>query len=206
LAGCAGRRDSLPFPAARGAGRLQHEEPGVARHRAPPAARRARRFRRARLRSRSRAGAAALVAQELDRLLRPERRRLEVDLELDPEARAPLRAPAPAPGHPEEVAERGVRATEDVAEGLEDVLETRALVVALRLAPQPFVSELIVERTLLLIRQDVVGFRDRLELRLGVLVVRVPVGMVLERELPVRRADVVRRGLSIDAQQFVVVA
>jgi hypothetical protein len=88
-----------------------------------------------------------------------------------------------------------IGAAEDVPERLEDVLEAGGLEVALGLAAQPFVAVLIVERPLLLVGEDVVGLGDRLELRFRFLVVRVAVGMVLQRELAVRRTDLVRPAL-----------
>src|SRR3990172_3169847 len=55
------------------------------------------------------------------------------------------------------------------------------------------------------IGERVVGFRDLLELLLRLQVVRVPVGMVFERELTVGCPDVVGRCLAIDAKTDVEV-
>ena len=71
---------------------------------------------------------------------------------------------------------------------------------------QPGVPELVVDATLLVVRQDLVGLVDLFELGLGRGVPRVSVGVVLQRFAPVRLAKLVSRCLARDAQDFVVFA
>ena len=56
------------------------------------------------------------------------------------------------------------------------------------------------------IREDRVGLVDRLEPLLGLVVARVPVGMVLERELPEGLLDLAFARVPRDAEELVVVA
>jgi hypothetical protein len=68
------------------------------------------------------------------------------------------------------------------------------------------VAELVVARTLLRIVQHLVGFGGLLELRLGVRIARVAVGMPLHGELAVRLLDLLDRRAARDAEHLVIVA
>src|SRR5690606_25400143 len=68
------------------------------------------------------------------------------------------------------------------------------------------VAELVVAGLLVGVREHGVGLGRLLELLLGFLVARVLVGVVLERDLPVRALDLVRIRVPRDIQNFVVVA
>jgi hypothetical protein len=63
----------------------------------------------------------------------------------------------------------------------------------------------VVGRALLAVGEHLVGFLHLLEFRLGVLVVRIAVRVVLHRELPVRLLDLVVGGVPVHAENFVVV-
>ena len=62
------------------------------------------------------------------------------------------------------------------------------------------------ELPLLGVGEDVVGLLDFLELRLGRLVARVDVGVVLPRQAAIRLLDLLGRGVSGDAQDLVIIA
>jgi hypothetical protein len=55
------------------------------------------------------------------------------------------------------------------------------------------------------IAQDLVGLGRLLEHVLGLRIVRVAVGVVLQGELAIGALDLVRRGAAADAQHFVVI-
>src|SRR5919204_35538 len=102
-------------------------------------------------------------------------------------------------------------AAEDVAEDpFEDVVDVRAAESLLeRARPESagrLVSESIVARALLGVGKNLVGFGQLLEALLGLLVARVLVGVVLDRE-PAKRALQLLRGTGpLDPEHLVVVA
>ena len=73
-------------------------------------------------------------------------------------------------------------------------------------ALEPGVPELIVDPPLLVVGEDLVGLVAGLELRLGRVVARVAVGVMLQRFALVRLANVVGARSALDAQDFVVIA
>ena len=70
----------------------------------------------------------------------------------------------------------------------------------------PGVAEAVVGRPLVGVGEDRVGLGRFLELLLGVLVARIAVGMVLQRQLAVRALDLLVAGRPGDAEDLVVVA
>src|SRR5206468_7209262 len=66
------------------------------------------------------------------------------------------------------------------------------------------VSEAVVGRALLIVLQDVIGFADFLEPNLGGGIAVVAVGMMFFRKLAIRTFDRLRRGVTFDAQNFVI--
>ena len=67
-------------------------------------------------------------------------------------------------------------------------------------------TEAVVARASLGVGKDLVGLRGFLEPRLGFLVVRVAVGVILHRELSVGRLQCGGVGIAGDPEDFVVVA
>ena len=98
--------------------------------------------------------------------------------------------------------------TEDVVEHREDVLDVHAAEVvggrALGLT-QAVVAVLVVELALLGIGEDLVRRGGFLELRLGLGVAWVAIGVVLHRQAAVGALDLLRVGGFGDAQHFVIV-
>mmetsp|Transcript_35732 Transcript_35732/g.65792 ORF Transcript_35732/g.65792 Transcript_35732/m.65792 type:complete len:409 (+) Transcript_35732:165-1391(+) len=90
-------------------------------------------------------------------------------------------------------------------EALSEPRHVRILSLLVRV--QPVLPELVVDATLLLVAQYRVRLADLDELLLGLLllVLRHFIGMVLERELPVRRLDVLGLGRLAEAEDGVVV-
>ena len=90
-------------------------------------------------------------------------------------------------------------------EHAEDVLDVHAREVVHARPAEPFVTELVVLLALLRIAEDLVGLGALLELRLGFLVARVLVRVILDRQATVGAFDLVGRGVLLDAQDGVVV-
>src|SRR5262249_40087618 len=67
-------------------------------------------------------------------------------------------------------------------------------------------AEAVVVRALRLVAEHVVGLLHLLEVRLGLLVARVAVGVVLPRQLAVRLLDLLVGGVALDPQGVVIVA
>src|SRR5213076_1698928 len=137
-----------------------------------------------------------------DRLLAPEGRLLEADLEVVAEILPAPRAAAPAarPARAEEVSEQ---VADDVLEVAAEV-EARASRRALR---EGGVPEAVVEAPPLRIGEHLVGLRDLLEALLGlVAVLGIAVGMILEGELAVSFLDVVLGRGAGHTEDLVVIA
>src|SRR6185437_5957396 len=66
-------------------------------------------------------------------------------------------------------------------------------------------AETVIGRAPLLVLQHVIGFVDRLEAVLGLLVARIAVGVILHGELTERLLDVFGRGLARHAEKLVEV-
>src|SRR5690606_27633551 len=162
---------------------------------------------RAALRLRAGLGAAAVarlaafLPRDLQRLLHAGRDLFEGELQVDAQARALASTTAaeelveePAAGVAEPVAERG----EDVLDIGEAAGEGAFFDAA--------VAELVVAPPLLRVGEYGVRLGRLLELGLGLGVVRVAVGVVLEGELAVRGLQLVLSGVARDAEHLIVVA
>src|SRR5262249_37723989 len=128
---------------------------------------------------------------------------LEADLEVVAQVRALLR-----PGAPASAAEQ-IPEAEDVAEAAEDVLEAdegRRIEPGAALRAEARVTEAIVGRALLRVRQHGVGLRRFLELLFGVLAALITIRMMQQRELPVGGLQIRLGAVTLDAEDFVVVA
>ena len=124
---------------------------------------------------------------------------LERQLELVAQIRAAEHlAAAAAPTAAEDVAEH---VAEDVAERVGAAAEPAASLAALH----PGMAEPIVGGALVLVGQDLVRFLGFLEVRLGLRIARIAIGMMLHREASIRLLDVGFRGVARDAEYFVVV-
>ena len=156
---------------------------------------------RARLGPRAAARFAGRVPREADDLHRAVGGldQVELDVAADVGALVDARRAAAAA---EEIAEETL--AEDVAEGAEDV----GNVVELRRAApfQAGVAVAVVPGPLLRMAEDLEGLGGLLELDHRLLVARIAVGVILQRELPVGLGDLGLRGVALDAQDFVVVA
>jgi hypothetical protein len=113
-----------------------------------------------------------------------------------------------APGRPaattasEKVAEQ--TAAEDVAEGVEDVVDIGELVKA---GPrEPLVTVTVVSVPFFLVPQDLEGLGGLLEPRLGLGVAGIAIGMVGQRELSVGLGDLFHRGIAGYAEHLVIIA
>jgi hypothetical protein len=116
--------------------------------------------------------------------------------------RALLRPAAPASAA-EQIAE-----AEGIAEPAENVFEADEggwVETGRSLGAKAGMPEAIVGRALLRIREHRVRFGRLLEPFLGVLAALVAIGMVLERELPVRRLEIGFRGSTLDREDLVVI-
>src|SRR3954470_11443434 len=195
--------DHAAGAAAGGAG-ARHGEKALLEPQLPGAAAVRAHFRRAaRRRAGSLAALAGFFARDLDRRLGPGERLLERDLEVVAQIRSALRAAAAAPP-PEHVTE-----PEEVAEVAEDVLEAgeRIRIEAARPgAAHPGMPVTIVERALLGIGHDRVGFRRFLETLLGGVVAGIAIRVVLQRQLAIRALDLLIRGFPRDAEDLVIIS
>src|SRR3989475_2223970 len=202
LAAGARIRDDGALPVAVAARLGDREEALLEAHLPRAAALRAGARRGPRLGAASAARVARRQAGHRDRLLAPERRLLEADLEVVAEVLPAPRptAPAAAPARAEEVSEQ---VADDVLAVAADV-ETRASRRALR---EGGVPEAVVEAPPLRIGEHLVGLRDLLEALLGlVAVLGIAVGMILEGGLPVSFLDVVLGRGAGHTQDLVVIA
>ena len=146
-----------------------------------------------------------LLARNLNRRLGARRGFFEGDLEVVAQVRSALRAAA-APAAAEHVAE-----AERVAETREDVGEVgenrrvEAGAAPTRRSRRRDRSGRTAPR-FSAIGEHRVRFGRFLEALLGVAIVRVAIGVVLQRELAIRALDLLVRRLALDAQYLVVVA
>src|SRR5439155_4989673 len=152
-----------------------------------------------RLRDQPRTRAAALSAHSgaghVDRAFRTEDRFLERDLDVHAQVIAALRSGASPPS--------GATAEEHVEE-VEGGIEGERTEV--RRHPVGGVPERVVALPLLRVAEHRVGLADLFEALLGLLVPVVAVGVVLHRQLAVRRAQLLGGGVATDPEHLVVVA
>ena len=125
----------------------------------------------------------------------------QVDFEVVAQVGAALRAGAPA---------APPATTEDIAEHIaEDVAEARAAATEAAgagLRVDPGMTELVVRRLLLRVRQHRVGLVGLLEALLGGLVARVAVRVVLHRDAAIGLLDLGLVRATLDAQYIVVIS
>jgi hypothetical protein len=138
------------------------------------------------------ANRADLRAYYLQLFFRAEDRLLEGDIEVITQVGTLLR-----PCTPGCAAEKGI---EDVAEAA----EVEALKTAATKSLNPGVAKSVIGGAFLRIAEDIVGFFDLFELLLGSMVL-VVVGMILKCQLPERLLDFISRGISVHAENIVVV-
>ena len=147
---------------------------------------------------------ARLFARDLNRRLGAGRGFLEADLEVVAQVGATLR-PAATPASAEDVAkpERVPESREDIGEVGED---RRVESLCAGTTIYASVSKAVVQTALLAIGEDGVRLGRFLEAFLGLAVVRIPVGMVLQRELSILALDLLVRRLALDAKDLLVIA
>src|SRR5690606_27697301 len=121
---------------------------------------------------------------------------IEAHLEIGAATHVLLPLPAPSAAEPEHLAE-----PEHVAERREDVGDVREVRIEAATL-QAFVPKAVVDRTLLLVGEDLVGLGRLLELGLGLRIVWVAIRVVLKRELAVGLLQVLRRGVPGNAQDL----
>src|SRR6185503_17418408 len=192
----AGRGHHAAGAVAAAAGAGHAEESLLERDLAPAAARRARAGRGAGRGPAALAGRARLGARDLDVGLGAEDRFLEAEVEVVAQVGAASRASTPA-------AER-VAEAEEVAQDVPEVREDRGIEAGR--SAEPGVAVGIVALPLLGVAEDAVRLRGLLEPVLGFLVAGVPVGMVLERQLPVGRLDLGIRRVPRHPEDLVIFA
>src|SRR5690554_1710065 len=89
-----------------------------------------------------------------------------------------------------------------MAEDIADVLESGP---AATRSVQPFMAELVVERALFRIGEDVISLGRLLKLPLGLRIVRVAIGMVLEGELTEGFLQLAIVGPAADAEDLIII-
>ena len=131
----------------------------------------------------------------------------EGDLRLDLEIAALLRARAPREPRPAAAGRAAAAAVEEVREDVAEPARVEAAeAAAAGGAPGRPEAAPVVGLALLGIREQVVGLLDLLEALLGLLVVRVAVGVVLADQLAVGLLDLVGRRRPLDSQDLVGIA
>ena len=165
-------------------------------------------------RARARLGAFAVALRagvefaDLNLLIHAERRFLERDLHVVAQIGAALPSFAirrgPAAEKRLEDSSAAAAATENFPENIERIVETAA--ASRGPLGERGVAEAIVGRALVGIHQDVVGFAELFEFLLGVRVVRVFVGVKLDRELAVGALHFLFGRGPRDGQDFVIIA
>jgi hypothetical protein len=153
--------------------------------------------------ARAAAGIASLMAANVDALFRAEHRFIKFEMQIFAQIGSALGAAAAASALPEHVAE-----AEDIAENVAEILEDRGIESsgAARASAQAGVAEAVVERSLLGVSENGVGFRNLFEFILRLWIVGVAVGMVRHREFAISTLDFdVGRGPG-DAKNFIKVA
>src|SRR4051794_7519481 len=160
---------------------------------------------RARLGARAVARAAALGRRDDDRNLGAIDRLGERDLRLDLEVAAGL-GPRPAPATPAATAAAtrpAALAAEQVGQDVAEAARVEAAEAAALTAAGRAEAAAVVGLALVGIAQQVVGLLDLLEALLGLLVVRVAVGVVLTDQLAVGLLDLVGRRRALDSEHLV---
>jgi hypothetical protein len=95
---------------------------------------------------------------------------------------------------------------EEIAENVAEIGEDVGAETARRHSLQTRVAIAVVCRALLRVAQDAIGFRSFLEPFLGGRVLRIAVGMVLQRQPAVSALDLLLAGLSADTKHLVIIS
>jgi hypothetical protein len=119
---------------------------------------------------------------------------------------SPLRAAATAPSSTTTTTTKKVPKPEEVAKDIAEILEDAGIESGSRGGgADTSVTESVVQSTLLLIRQNGVRFAALFELLFRIRVIRIAVGMVLQRQLAICALDLDVRSRAAYAQNFVVI-
>src|SRR5262249_31178294 len=132
----------------------------------------------------ARAALALLDRGYLDFRADAEDRILEADFQIVADVFAALRAVAPLPAATAKIGE-----SEDIAQDIREMGEGARIEPAVRRRTQALVAESVIGSALLRIAQHAIGFGGFFEGLLGLPVVRVTVGMMLQGESPIGRLD-----------------
>ena len=131
---------------------------------------------------------------------------LEFQCQIFPQIGAPLRARTA----PSALLTEGIAETEDVAKDVLEIVEHRGIETAIAgrwtIAILTRMSETVIPRSLFAIDQHGIGFAALLELFFRLGIVRVAVGMVLQRQFAVGTLDLLLAGGTGNTQDFVVIA
>src|SRR5690606_30802826 len=178
---------------------LDREKALLHTHVAVAGARRARDALRAGRRPRAVARSARDPARnlDLDRVARD--RLLERELELVAQVSAAVHLRPAARSDAENVAEH-------VAEDVAECVRAESVRAEAAACPDTRMAEPIVSRALAVVRQDLVGLLDLLELGLGLRIVRIAIRVILHRQAAVGLLQVLGARIAIHAEHFVVVA
>jgi hypothetical protein len=129
---------------------------------------------------------------------------LELESEIFTKVGAALCARTPSPA----LAAEHVAKAEQVAEDVVEIVEHGGVesAVAARTAGNARVTEAVVARALLAVGKNRIRFAAFLEALLGLRIVGIAIGMVLQRQLAIGALDFLVVGRAADAQNFVVIA
>jgi len=144
----------------------------------------------------------AFEARDLQHLLGPERGLFEGKAQLIAQIRTRF-ATAAAAATGEQITKIQ---TEKVTQDVGEVTKGRCVEATEALTRDCLVSESIVARSLVGVREDGIGLRSLLELLLCLLVARVPVGVKANGLLPIGGLDLGLRGVATDRKDLVVIA
>lgn len=97
------------------------------------------------------------------------------------------------------------KVAEDIAEMAKDIADILESGPAAAAAIQPLMAKLIVERALFGVGEDVISLGRLLKLLLGLRIVRVAIGMVLEGELTKRFLQLAIVGPAADAEDLIII-
>ena len=194
---------TVPAPRQAPQGARDGEEALLVAHLSPAAALRACLRARAARRARPVAVVARLLPRHLQRRLGAGRRILERDRQVVTQIGAPARPP-PLPARSEDVPEP--ENVPEVAEDVVEVAERGRIEAGAPGAGDSRVTELVVARPLVRIGEHAVRLGGFLEAFLRGRVVRIPVRVVLQRQLAVRALQLLLADAARDAEHLVVVA
>jgi hypothetical protein len=135
--------------------------------------------------------------------LAPDQGVLERDRRVDPDVAAPRGTPTLLPP---EAAPESEEIGEHVLKLAEDVAQPGALKIEAAPPFEPGMTEAIVEPPLLAVVEHAEGFGRLLELGFGIWIVRIPVRMIFQCQLPVGAPHLVIGRLARDIQDFVEIS